>query len=477
MLTGGLDSHCCTLEQRRLEWLACSRNPMSFLSRVVWSEGMYIGPHHFQAQNRYFENSIQFATAALSGNFYGLLGSELDNEALRNGTLSLLHARGILPDGLLFKMPESDPVPQSLALASHFPADRDAAEVFLSISGYLVDGLNCAQSPGSSDGSRYVAETRTVSDEWSGRNEKEVRVGQKNISLTLETDIKPDSLCVRLPIARVIRSGSGQFFFDEKFIPPTLRLSGSERLLSLLKQLIEILEEKSDSLTRRAGSVGKTGYATREIANFWFLHAVNSGLAPLRHLWISKHGHPEELYLELARLAGALCTFTLEIHPSSIPAYDHARLENCFDSLDKLIRRLLETVLPTNCLSIQFTPAGECLSRGSITDERCVGPSTWIFGMRAKLPVSELIQKTPQLIKVCSEQFVPELVKRALPGLTLTHLPSPPPAIPVSAETQYFSLSKLGPCWNHLLETRRVGVYVPGEFVDPEFELLIVLNS
>ena len=34
---------------------------MKSLSRVVWSEGMYLGPHHFQTQSRYFEDSIHFA--------------------------------------------------------------------------------------------------------------------------------------------------------------------------------------------------------------------------------------------------------------------------------------------------------------------------------------------------------------------------------------------------------------------------------
>jgi type VI secretion system protein ImpJ len=448
---------------------------MNFLSRVVWSEGMYLGPHHFQAQSRYFEDSIQFATCSLSANFYGLLGGEMDHEALRNGTLSLLHARGIFPDGLLVKMPESDPVPPPRSLGPIFPGDRDKVTVFLCISSYSPDGLNCAEKPVLEKGTRYLAETRTVRDEWNGRDEKKVRVGRKNISLALETELDPQS--VAMPVARVIRSGSGQFIFDENFVPPTLQIAGSERLMSLLKLLIEVLEDKSDSLARRTGSSGKTGYSTREVANFWFLHAVNSGLAPLRHLWISKHGHPEELYMEMARLAGALCTFTLEIHPSSIPAYDHAQPDECFDALDKLIRRLLEAVLPTNCLSIELTPAGECLSRGSVTDKRCLGPSTWIFGIRAKLTVPDLIEKTPQLIKICSEQFVPELVKRALPGLTLTHLPIPPSAVSATAETQYFLINKLGACWTHLLETAKVGVYVPGEFVDPEFELLVVLNS
>ena len=62
--------------------------PMKLLSRVVWSEGMYLGPHHFQVQSRYFEDSIQFATSSLWFSAYGLAGVDLDANALENGTVS-----------------------------------------------------------------------------------------------------------------------------------------------------------------------------------------------------------------------------------------------------------------------------------------------------------------------------------------------------------------------------------------------------
>jgi type VI secretion system protein ImpJ len=88
-----------------------------------------------------------------------------------------------------------------------------------------------------------------------------------------------------------------------------------------------------------------------------------------------------------------------------------------------------------------------------------------------------VIAGTPRLVKICSSQFVPELVKRALPGCTLTHLPVPPPAVSARVDTQYFGVSKAGPCWDHLVSTRRVGIYVPGEMPDPELELLVVLES
>ena len=44
---------------------------MKLLSKIIWSEGMYLAPHHFQAQNRYFENSIHFATENLWNESYG----------------------------------------------------------------------------------------------------------------------------------------------------------------------------------------------------------------------------------------------------------------------------------------------------------------------------------------------------------------------------------------------------------------------
>jgi type VI secretion system protein ImpJ len=64
-----------------------------------------------------------------------------------------------------------------------------------------------------------------------------------------------------------------------------------------------------------------------------------------------------------------------------------------------------------------------------------------------------------------------------LPGMKLTHLPSPPSAVSPTVLNQYFAVDKGGPCWEHLLQTKRVGVYVPGEFPRPQLELLVVLEG
>ncbi len=106
-----------------------------------------------------------------------------------------------------------------------------------------------------------------------------------------------------------------------------------------------------------------------------------------------------------------------------------------------------------------------------------LGRARWVLAIRARMGEAELMARTPQLVKVCTPPFVRQLVKRALPGMGLTHLPVPPPAIAPRVETQYFGISRSGPCWDHMVQTRQVGVYVPGEFPDPEVEILVVLDS
>jgi type VI secretion system protein ImpJ len=84
--------------------------------------------------------------------------------------------------------------------------------------------------------------------------------------------------------------------------------------------------------------------------------------------------------------------------------------------------------------------------------------------------------RTPQLVKICSAKFVGDLVRRAMAGLPLRHLPSPPPALPAKVETQYFLISKEGPFWDNIVQTRALGIYVPGDLPDAEIEVYVVLD-
>jgi type VI secretion system protein ImpJ len=452
---------------------------MKLLSKIVWSEGMYLAPQHFQAQNRYFEDSLHFATSSLWNEIYGFAACEVDADALQNGILALSHARGIFEDGLAFDMPECDPLPQPRSFADLFSPTADHLTLCLAVPRWAPDGKNveleAVQNP-----SRYTCEVENLHDENTGRDEKPVPLGRKNIRLIPESHAAANLLS--LPVTRVIRDGAGHFVADPTFIPPCLHISASPRLMSLLSRLVEILEEKSAMVSQdqAAQAQGKfqTGLTARQVSQFWFLHAINSSLTPLRHIFLSKHGHPEELFREMSRLAGALCTFALDTHPRSLPSYDHHNLDRCFDALDEHIRRHLEIVVPAQAIVIPLkAAAARYFYEGDIVDQRCLGRTRWILGVRSQIGEADLISRTQTLIKLCSAKFVPDLVKRAMAGLAMTHLPVPPSAVAAKVDSQYFSVNRTGPCWEHIMQTRKVGVYVPGDIPNPEMELIVILEN
>lgn len=450
---------------------------MKRLSKVVWYEGMYLGPHHFQVQTQSFEDHVHFSTSSLWFAPYGLLSLRIDAEALQNGTLALVHARGVFPDGLAFQMPDGDPLPPARAIANLFPATKDALLVSLAVPPRREDGPNCSLPEQQRDGVRYTAEIQSLADENTGSDERPVSLGRKNIRFLL--DVEANEGLVLLPIARVVRDGKGNLILDPSFIPPCLQVSASERLLMMARTLVDILEEKSASLAmaRRGSGQARAGYSTEEVASFWFVHTVNSSLSVLRHLYRTERGHPEHLFVEMSRLAGALCSFGLNSHPETLPLYDHDHLEDCFTALDVHIRRHLELVVPSNCVVIPLVSTGRNIRTGMVTDQRCLDRARWILAIRAGIGEAELITKGPRLVKVCSEELLANLVKTALPGLPMVHLPVPPSAISPKVEYQYFGLSRIGMCWEHIVNTRKVGVYAPDELPNAEMELLVLLDS
>lgn len=448
------------------------------LSKIVWSEGMHLGPHHFQAQASFFENALQFTASALYSNTFGFTGLELSNEALRNGTIALMHGRGVMPDGLVFQIPESDPHPEPRRAADVFPATANQLTLKLALPAHKWGGPNCAiEANGSKGAMRYVAAELQVADENTGFEEKPVRVGRKNFRLQFENE--PEEGVVSLPIGRVMRDGAGGFRYDETFIPPCLKITASLRLMEMLGRLVQLLTDKSSLLTATARGRNRiaAGMSPQQVATFWFLHAINAGLAPLRQIFLSQHGHPEELFIEMLRLGGALCTFAVDAHPRTLPRYDHMNLTDSFEPLDRQIRMLLEFMIPTNCLSIELSPGEPNFLEGAVNDARALGPARWIFGIQSSLGEGELIRLTPKLAKLCSSQFTPELVRRALPGMTLTHLSTPPSAISPRVDWQYFTVERGGPCWEHILHTKRVSVYIPADIPEAKAEILVVLES
>jgi type VI secretion system protein ImpJ len=408
---------------------------------------------------------------------YGLLGLQLDDEALRNGTAQVVAASGIMPDGTPFLFPDGGP-PPPLRVAEIFSPTQSSHILMLALPQTAPGRANCATDESASASLRFSTARREIADETTGTDERTVQIARENFRLLLDSE--PSGEMVTLPIARVQRDGAGHFVYDYGYVGPCLRLSASRRLRELAARTSEMLESRSDAvmLERAAAGTDRSTYAPREIAGFWFLHALNSAIPQLRHSLRTGTVHPEQFYVQLCQLAGALCTFSMTSHPRELPAYDHDAPEQCFADLERHIRRHLDVIMPSDAVLLPLVKGEESFYSATVRDNRCLEPGArWFLGVSSSGPAGDIIARVGRLVKICSAKFVARLVKEAYPGLTLEHLPVPPPEISPRIGAQYFSIQCSGQCWKSILDTREVGLYIPAAIPDPDIELKVVLEG
>jgi type VI secretion system protein ImpJ len=270
---------------------------------------------------------------------------------------------------------------------------------------------------------------------------------------------------------------------DPDYIPPSLQIAASDRLLEILRSVIGMLEAKGASLSATLGPAGApragaapAAYIGNELATRWLLHAVRSAEGPLRHLLATRRAHPERLWTELARLSGALCTFSLTTQARELPTYAHDDLGACFSALERHLRTHLDVVVAARAVVISLLRGEDGLFGAAVADPRCFDPGArWFLGVRSSLAMRDTIAAVPQLSKVCARRFVLELARRAIPGFTLDHVPSPPAGLAPRGELAYFEIVRAGPCDQALTATREIGVYVPDSFGDAVIELAVLV--
>jgi type VI secretion system protein ImpJ len=447
---------------------------MKRLEPVIWAKGTFLTPQHLQLQDRFLENMLQFHLDALAFRPWGFRQLQVNQELLAAGTFALSHASGIFPDGLLFDIPNSDPAPAPKPLAELFGPDDAEIPVYLAIPQYRERGLNVSAPLRQAD-TRFRAEVETFKDENTGASERLVQVARKNFRLLVEGESREGASALR--VASVRRTPSGTFQLNPRFVPPLLDFTASDYVVSIARRLVEILSSRSSMLsgTRRQKNQTLADFTTADIANFWLLYTINNYFPLLRHLFETRAGHPEELYSAMLSLAGALTTFSLKIHPRDLPLYDHDDLGACFTDLDEKLRVLLETVVPSNFVSLPLKLVQPSIYATSIDQDKYLVNTKLYLAVNAEMNQADLINKTPHLLKVCSANHIEHLVRQALPGVPLTHVATPPSSIPMKLNFQYFSMTQTGLAWEAITRARNLAAYVPGDYPQPQLELIILL--
>ena len=92
---------------------------MTWHNKVIWTEGMFLQPQHFQQHDRFLARQAHLRFSITQPYGWGFMSLALDAASLTLGKIAIAGAHGVLPDGLVFDIPGQDAAPPALDV----PAD------------------------------------------------------------------------------------------------------------------------------------------------------------------------------------------------------------------------------------------------------------------------------------------------------------------------------------------------------------------
>lgn len=438
---------------------------MSLDSRVIWSEGMFLNPQHFQQQERYFERLVDGRCSAYGAYGWGLHEFEVDQQLLSLGKISLIKGKGVFPDGTPFSFPDVDEPPPVFEVPENthncilhlcVPVKRPGA----------VDVLTDMDAQGMARYFSMEQQTRDISNE-SG-DKVPVNVGKLRFSLMLNTDDL--SGYSNIGLIRIAESREDKnVLLDDEYIATCLDAKKSQKLSGYLSELIGLLHHRGEAIAGRLADANRGG--TAEVADYMMLQLINR-LEPMANHMASMNGlHPADLFSESVQMVGELSTFTSKRKRTpEFPNYLHHDLQSTFIPVMSQLRNCLSMVYEQTATSMPLVEKKYGIRVADLTDRSLIGTAMFVLAARADVREDALRNHLPAQIKIGPVERIRQLVNAAMPGIVLKPLPVAPRQIPYHAGYTYFQLDPQSNFWNELKHSGGFALHVGGDFPGLELE-------
>lgn len=438
---------------------------MSLESKVVWSEGMFLNPQHFQQQDRYFEYYVNGRCNALTPYGWGFKEFELDQQLLNLGKISVQRASGIFPDGTPFNFPDHDDPPPVIEI----PESVKNAVVYLAVPVRRPGAVDILPQDSKQGLARYYAQEQSVRDVTvEGGDSQKLQIGKLRLRLLLQTNDL--SGFAYIPLARIneVRQEK-DIALDERCIPSVLDCKATLNLSTFMAELHGLLRHRAEAIAGRLADSRRGG--TAEIADYLLLQVINRVEPMVVHMSRIDGLHPLQLFDYLVQMIGELATFVApNRRPPELPVYLHADLEQTFAPLMQTLRKYLSMVYEQTAIAMNLAEKKYGVRVAEITDRSLLTTASFVLAVRADVNDEMIRSRFPAQIKIGPVERIRQLVNAALPGIELKPLPVAPRQIPFRAGYTYFELDQHSQFWKEMSSSGGFAMHVGGDFPGLEME-------
>jgi type VI secretion system protein ImpJ len=443
---------------------------MSWYSKVVWSEGLFLRPHHLQQNDRYLEHLMESRVRQVAPYPWGFSALEIDRDLAQQAKFSLRRATGVLPDGTPFDIPADSPLPPPVEVPES--AAGQLAWITMPVA---APNTREVDERTADSASRFTNGPETFIDSTSAlRIEEEIDVAYPRLAFELRKTAKPGY--VGLGVARILEVRDKTIVFDEKYAPPVLTCGAHPVVDGWIDRVIGWIDNKLEELARYAAD--PTAGGGLQSVDYFVLQLLNRHINVLKHFRGSSYVHPERLFEEYLRLAGELATFaTPERRARQYPSYDHDNLEHVFEPLVRDLQDFLSARLGRRAIRLEIIQRSENAFVSPIRDRSLFRNSSFVMEVSARRPLVEIQHQFPHLFKVGPNTKMNEIVHANLPGVPLVHLPTPPPQIRAITDHVYFYLDRKSQLWPEFSTASSIGMHFSGDWPELQLELWAILED
>ena len=427
--------------------------------KPIWTEGLFITEHHLQQQDRYHERLLDERLQIAERPTWGVMESALDPESLGRGQVALERLKAVMPDGTSIDVgPGADPLPKAREIGTRFGPAVTSLPVYVAVAHESPARGNLGQE-GAASG-RFSKENTVVADFNAGGREHEFAWARPHVRLLLG-DESNDGVST-IQIAELIRSQTGAFLLRDTFVPAVAHIGASEFLMDGLRRVASAVSTRARAVsqTRRQRGDSRVEFDAGDVSKMLLLAALNRAIPRVSHFLEATDTHPERLYLELATLAGELCTFVPGVDAASFPKYNYMSLGDTFEPLFARALALINTTVDERFVEIPLKRREDGMYLGRI-DDPTVLRFEFFLAARGTLSEAEMHQQLPKLSKIASWGQIGALLNSAVNGARVQLEFRPSSALPIRPGVSFFRIQRTPEYWPDIQGTGTIAIYQP----------------
>ncbi|KFK97529.1 MULTISPECIES: type VI secretion system baseplate subunit TssK [unclassified Serratia (in: enterobacteria)] len=444
---------------------------MKRVHKVVWTEGMFLRPHHFQQSENYLEHYIRSWGMAQQEHHWGFISLDIDESSLRLGNIALNSASGIMPDGSFFSFYGADEAPLPIKIAD----GKNVTNVMLALPVHRASSREVAFDDSPDGLARYVAYESEVEDmNTVSVGSAELQFGRLRLHLIPENELTADWCAIG--VLRVLeKSADNSLKIDASYIPPMLSCQENPLLNTFISDVLGLLQQRSQQLGQRLGQSGRGGIS--ETSDFMMLQLINRYVGITHHAHHRNQYHPERLFTEWLALACELMTFSPgRTAGEALPVYDHDDLAFSFNALMNWLRQGLSIVFEENAIQLPLIERSHGLNIATIPYANMTNEFGFVIAVNADVPMDAIRTRFPAQLKVAPVNSIRDLVQLQLPGIGLRSMPAAPRQLPYHAGYTYFELENSGELWKQMSQSSAFALHLAGEFPGLNMEFWAIRN-